>query len=488
MLNGGPLKEYSKVEFPSFCISHNINSADPAQQSIPQQDVADIGFAVQHYVDYLCISHVKSLKDIVATKEILEIQRTSICNLQTHNTSENIFRSASDAPPIDLEHDNNTNSSIKILAKIEDYQCCISDIYEIITECDGIIIDPVSLLHSYSKYVNDPNTENLKEKISEIMHEIIVETRKQAKPYSLCCDIAAKHVNADNIADIERDLKLLNAPAATTPIMPISASSFLSLDDIVSLEYCTGFGADSICLLSDMNRLKVQYNEYYIDDLKKTKNAKYGYSDNDDLLYIHALIRSISQIIKKKEVLSRQFYQNSFAKYSFGSRLNSVSPLVRSKENTPNVIPLANADSDYSLISDYSDEARKIYEVESVFNSMASSAVKTAFDLNCSLIIVLTQSGRIARIVSKYRPHCNILAITDSEAVAKQSMFMSSIFPVLVLNMNGTDSLISRALHIAYKYKLIKRKGEKVVVLAGTQSDILDEPCDFIMKLLYVDL
>ena len=135
-----------------------------------------------------------------------------------------------------------------------------------------------------------------------------------------------------------------------------------------------------------------------------------------------------------------------------------------------------------------SEEVRKIYEVESIFNSMASSAVKSAYDMNCSLIIVLTQSGRIARMVAKYRPHCTILAITDSEIIAKQCMFISSIFPVLVLNMNGTDSLISRALYIANKYKLIKKKNDKVVVLAGTQSDILDEPCDFIMKLLYVDL
>merc|ERR1719334_1178574 len=131
-----------------------------------------------------------------------------------------------------------------------------------------------------------------------------------------------------------------------------------------------------------------------------------------------------------------------------------------------------------------SESLRKSLEVESVLNSMASSAVKTAFDLNCSLIIVLTQSGRIARTVSKYRPHCTILAITDSERIARQCMLSNSIFPVLVLNMNGTDSLISRALLIAIKYKLIqRRKHEKVVVLAGTQSDLLEEPCDFIMKL-----
>eukprot|EP00483_Globobulimina_turgida_P003818 UN03826 len=67
---------------------------------------------------------------------------------------------------------------------------------------------------------------------------------------------------------------------------------------------------------------------------------------------------------------------------------------------------------------------------------MASSAVKSAFDLKCSLIIVLTQSGRIARIVSQYRPHCTILAITDSEIIAKQWHFICAYNYCLIKHNN----------------------------------------------------
>lgn len=42
--------------------------------------------------------------------------------------------------------------------------------------------------------------------------------------------------------------------------------------------------------------------------------------------------------------------------------------------------------------------------------AMASAAATTALDLNVDVIIVLTDSGRIARLVAKYRPRQPILA------------------------------------------------------------------------------
>ena len=553
VLNGGPLKEYSKVEFPSLKVrkSSNLSSTTTNghhhhSHDITQQDVTDIGFGVQHGVDYICVSHVKSIRDINKTKEMLEFQTASMHQMKRNksydldamkpnnnsNNNNNTFvhRTASDA----ASNNNNDHISnhIKVLAKIEDYQC-LNDIDEIIIESDGIIIDHISLLHSYSKYMNNNNNkeqeeevsmEKLKEKITMLIHDMILETRKQAKPFSICCDIetnlmSKKNENDDDddiiiggVCDIEHDLKLLN----DIPGIPINVNSFLTYDDIISIEYCIAYGCDSICLLTDINRLKKIYIDYYqsTKNRKKKQLSQLGYFDNDDLLYIHAIIRSICDVIKKKETSSQQFFyqnNNSFInKFSWNnnqsfSNGNTMPNSGKSDYNHNNINynelspkpPKSNNNNnnnkeqfDTDSIDSYSDsdEQRKIYEVESIFNSMASSAVKSAFDMNCSLIIVLTQSGRIARIVSKYRPHCTILAITDSEIIAKQCMFISSIFPVLVLNMNGTDSLISRALYIANKYKLIKKKNDKVVVLAGTQSDILDEPCDFVMKLLYVDL
>jgi len=51
--------------------------------------------------------------------------------------------------------------------------------------------------------------------------------------------------------------------------------------------------------------------------------------------------------------------------------------------------------------------------------AVASAAVSTVLDLNIDLIIVLTDTGKIARCVAKYRPPVPILACSISLPVVK---------------------------------------------------------------------
>ena len=57
----------------------------------------------------------------------------------------------------------------------------------------------------------------------------------------------------------------------------------------------------------------------------------------------------------------------------------------------------------------------------SATESLASSAVKTAIDVNAKMIVVLTESGRMARFVAKFRPGRPIVCLTPSEVVARQA-------------------------------------------------------------------
>jgi len=52
--------------------------------------------------------------------------------------------------------------------------------------------------------------------------------------------------------------------------------------------------------------------------------------------------------------------------------------------------------------------------------AVASAAVSTVLDLNIDLIIVLTDTGKIARFVAKYKPNVPILACSVSLPVVKQ--------------------------------------------------------------------
>lgn len=56
----------------------------------------------------------------------------------------------------------------------------------------------------------------------------------------------------------------------------------------------------------------------------------------------------------------------------------------------------------------------------SIAESIASSAVKSALDVKAKLIIVLTETGRTAQCVAKYRPPMRMVVLTPSESTARQ--------------------------------------------------------------------
>jgi len=72
-----------------------------------------------------------------------------------------------------------------------------------------------------------------------------------------------------------------------------------------------------------------------------------------------------------------------------------------------------------------------------VSESIASSSVKTSWDLQAGLIVALSSSGNTARLVSKYRPHCPILCIVTEDRVARQLLVARGVYPYLVNQFSG---------------------------------------------------
>ena len=103
--------------------------------------------------------------------------------------------------------------------------------------------------------------------------------------------------------------------------------------------------------------------------------------------------------------------------------------------------------------------------------AIASSAVKTAFDLKASLVLCLTESGRTARLVSKYRPSVPVLCATCDEQVARQCLVLRGCYPMVVGSMVGSASLIARCLATA-KVNGLCKTGDVCVVIRGIQEGI----------------
>lgn len=106
-----------------------------------------------------------------------------------------------------------------------------------------------------------------------------------------------------------------------------------------------------------------------------------------------------------------------------------------------------------------------------VTETITSSAVKTAYDLNASVVLCLTESGRSARLVCKYRPNCPVICVTSNEATARQLLVQRGAFPMVVGSMVGTESLIQRSLRRAVDAGLCK-EGDLVVLVSGMREGV----------------
>lgn len=104
---------------------------------------------------------------------------------------------------------------------------------------------------------------------------------------------------------------------------------------------------------------------------------------------------------------------------------------------------------------------------------MASSAVKTAWDLDATLLIALSENGDTARLVSKYRPHCPILAVTTKQEVANSSLSCFGVVPYMIDEKSTVKvsmlDVIKQAIVKAKELELVQ-PGEHIVAIAGDVS------------------
>jgi pyruvate kinase len=89
-----------------------------------------------------------------------------------------------------------------------------------------------------------------------------------------------------------------------------------------------------------------------------------------------------------------------------------------------------------------------------VTEAVAQAAITMANHLNSAAIIVMTETGFSARLVSKYRPDCPIIAITFTPEVMYRLTMSWGIYSFLY---NGTDSDEER---LAFAIDTAKRHGQ----------------------------
>lgn len=98
--------------------------------------------------------------------------------------------------------------------------------------------------------------------------------------------------------------------------------------------------------------------------------------------------------------------------------------------------------------------------------AISHATCTTSYDLDAKAIVVVTKSGRSARMISKYRPACMIISGTTEERVYRQLSMSWGVNPILVEEKKDIFDLFSHAIDVA-KEKSLVEKGDLVVLTSG---------------------
>ncbi len=117
------------------------------------------------------------------------------------------------------------------------------------------------------------------------------------------------------------------------------------------------------------------------------------------------------------------------------------------------------------------DYKKRFYGRERVANPDVTDAIchatcTTAYDLNASAIVTVTKSGRSARMISRYRPACDIIGGSTSEKVCRQINMSWGVVPVLLEEKKEVFELFDHVIETARSKGYIA-SGDMVVITSG---------------------
>lgn len=122
--------------------------------------------------------------------------------------------------------------------------------------------------------------------------------------------------------------------------------------------------------------------------------------------------------------------------------------------------------ADNSPLAFDSSFSKKMSASNNMTDVIGHATAQVASELNCDAIITSTESGSTARLVSKYRPVCPIIAVTTNEITAKQLNLSWGLVPIIGSKSTDTDEMIENAVNTAKQAGLVKSK-DRIVITAG---------------------
>ncbi|SOC39183.1 pyruvate kinase [Salinicoccus kekensis] len=113
-------------------------------------------------------------------------------------------------------------------------------------------------------------------------------------------------------------------------------------------------------------------------------------------------------------------------------------------------------------------ERTKVQQTNLV-TAIGVSVAHTALNLNSKAIVAATESGHTARMISKYRPHADIIAVTPYGYVARQLELVWGVHPIVEDATKDTDTLLNTSVAVTLE-KGYANNGDLLIITAGVPT------------------
>lgn len=100
-------------------------------------------------------------------------------------------------------------------------------------------------------------------------------------------------------------------------------------------------------------------------------------------------------------------------------------------------------------------------------NAISHSCCTSAMDLGAKAIVAVSISGRTARMISRFRPACPVIATATSKKVIRQFRLSWGIVPYYAENVKTSDEVFELGKNVAIKSGLVQA-GDVIVITCGT--------------------
>ncbi len=110
-------------------------------------------------------------------------------------------------------------------------------------------------------------------------------------------------------------------------------------------------------------------------------------------------------------------------------------------------------------------------DVTHTADAISHAVCEIAMDLDINIILTMTHSGSTARMIARYRPQANVLALTPFDEIARQLQLVWGVVPVKVAQYDNVDEIPAVCGAVLNELKMVE-SGDRFVITGGVPMGV----------------